>query len=119
MPCLPTPTRARPTPAGRCPGRRRACGRPRPASLRRRAAVWSPERPGGCARVRGTSSRRGRRHPWSLRLSLEGGGIEFGIEARAFARVTGGADLVDLDKQGIAVAVERDRPYVLMMPGGL
>ena len=58
-PCRPTPRRARPTPAGRCPGRRRACGRRRPASRRRRAAGGSPGRPGSCGRARGRSSRRG------------------------------------------------------------
>ena len=44
---------------------------------------------------------------------------EVGVEAGAVAGVAGGALLVDLDQQGVAVAVEPDLPDVLPVAGGL
>jgi hypothetical protein len=42
-----------------------------------------------------------------------------GVEAGPVAGVAGRADLVDLDQQGVAIAVQRHRLHPLLVPGGV
>ena len=109
-------------------GRRRACGRRRPASRRRRAAGGSPGSPGGRGPARGTSPGPGRRRRWSCVAAAPAAGHAVRPARRAAgrrrrsrcARRCGRPRRPGRpDQQRVAVAVQRDRPHVLDVAGGV